>query len=45
MPEMDQPAPTRRRFRFGLRTLLVVVTLAAASRSLNRAEVASRRLD
>jgi hypothetical protein len=29
MPEMDQPAPTRRRYRFGLRTLLAVVTLAA----------------
>ena len=26
---MDQPPATRRRFRFGLRTLLAVVTLAA----------------
>ena len=28
---MDQPPATRRRFRFGLRTLLVVVTLAAVA--------------
>ena len=26
---MDQPVAKRRRFRFGLRTLLVIVTLAA----------------
>ena len=31
MPEMDQSPATRRRFRFGLRTLLAVVTFAAVA--------------
>ena len=44
MTDQPQPLATRRRFRFGLRTLLVVVTLAAVGSWLRfalQAEVTS----